>query len=452
VTVVATAAFSVFFLLEVILPAYRRPTTNSYGTRLGYPALLRRFGSPIPVETTVAQERRIVRSFLGEGTMASDPVLVPIVPMGTIVGVYVQPGQRVHRGDLLAELDARKGRLLAETARLAFLGASAELRRTHIGSTIQENREQPEKSKIDVQALADQVSLLNDEVATKQKLYDQALVAKEVVLEAQRTLAETQQALDEAKVSLGLGTAGKSEAERVAWALAQQTELAYQEALVELDDFKILAPADGIIDRILIHPGEYNAAPGGLAFVLAAGLWFQGYFDQTAVNEIVVGAPAEVFLAARPDTSFKGQVVNVNPVVSYATGGPETTRPVRPIGTDAPEWPSTFKVRIDLAPEAMAALVPGLTGFARVTRDRVGVAVPEGAMTSMSAGYGLLAVVDGTHWQARRAKYGGTFEGWVEVLEGISSGEKVIVEGQRELEAQDSIRESPWLAPSTPTH
>jgi len=108
----------------------------------------------------------------------------------------------------------------------------------------------------------------------------------------------------------------------------------------------------------------------------------------------------------------------------------------------------TFKVRIDLAPEALGSLVPGLTGFARVTLERTSVAVPRAAMVSMSAGSGLLYVVSGGHWQARRARYGAESDGWLEVLDGASDGETVIVEGQEVLETGDRIRESPWTGGS----
>jgi multidrug resistance efflux pump len=441
---VATSAVALFAFFEVILPAYRRPTTSTYGTRLGYPAILRALGRPMPVQTAKVERRKIIRSFLAEGTMASDLVLVPMVPVSKITGVYVQPGQRVHKGELLAELNARKGQLAADTARLAFLAASGELKRVKIGSVILENREQPERDAIAVSALRDQAGLLREEVATKEKLYEQSLVAKPVLLEAKRTLAETEQALDTARLSLDMSSPGKNQSERIAASAMQQALLQWQEALEEVNDYKIVSPADGFVDRILVHVGEFNQTPGGPALVVAAGLWFQGYFDQAAVGDVVQGASAEVYLAARPGIPLLGRVSNVNPIVSYSTGGPETPTPIRPIGTGAPEWPVTFKVRIDLEPDAIANLVPGLTGFSRVTLERNSLAVPEAAMTSMSAGNGLLSVVNGSSWQVRRARYGAVTDGWIEVLEGVAYGENVMVEGHQVLQAGDRILETPW--------
>jgi HlyD family secretion protein len=443
--VASTVAVGAFFAFDVILPAYRRPTTVTYSTRLGYPALLRLFHRPIPVETAKAESRKLTRSFLAEGTMASEPILVPMVPVGKIIGVYVHPGQVVHKGDLLVELDTRRSRLLAETTRLAFVSASSEFKRVKIGSVIQENREQVERDAIDVKALENQVALLRNEVAVKEKLYEQALVSKVALLEAQRMLAETEQAFDTARVSLQISSPGKGESMRIASSAAQQAELAWQEALEELNECKVLAPADGIIDRVLVHTGEFNQMPGGPALVLSAGLWFEAYFDQSVTGELSRDAVAEVHLAARPDETFQGRVANINPIVSYSTGGPETSRPIRPIGTGAPEWPATFQVRIELPPAALTSLVPGLTGFARVTSERQSVAVPEGAVTSMSAGDGLLYVVRGGGWEIRRAQYGTAYDGWLEVRSGVAAGEQVIVLGQRALEPGDKLDESPWL-------
>jgi multidrug efflux pump subunit AcrA (membrane-fusion protein) len=442
--VLGTIAVGVLLFFAVLLPGYRKPTNGTYGTRLGYPALLRTLGRPLPVETATAQERRIVRSFLGEGTMASEPVLVPMVPTNRITGVYVKPGQRVKKGDLLAELDSRQGQLAADAARLAFESAKAELRRVQIGSAYTLNREQPSQDAIDVKSLQAELGLLRDETEMKQKLFDQGLLSKDRLLEAQRLLAETEHSLDAANLSLGMSSPGRGESERIAANAMQQAVLRWQDTLAQLNDYKILSPADGIVDRILVHVGEYNQVPGTPAFVVAAGLWFEGYFDQAAVNDVAVDAPAEVHLAARPDVTFMGRVTNVNAIVSYSTGGPETGRPVRPIGTGGPEWPATFQVRIELAPDALSSLVPGLTGFTRVTVERNGLAVPEAAMVSMSAGNGLLFVVNGAQWEVRRARYGAAFDGWLELLDGGNPGDKVIVEGQQVLEAGDHIAESAW--------
>jgi multidrug resistance efflux pump len=439
-----TAIVTIALGFGVILPAYKKPTTRLHGTSSGYEALLRKLGRPLPVQTTAVAERRIEESFLGEGTMASDPVQVPMVPIARIVAVYAQPGQRVRKGQILAELDARKGRVAADSARLAFDSAQAELRRVRVGSAFQLNREQPGLDAVSVASLEKEAGLLREEAAMKEKLYDQGLLSKDRYLEAARTLQDTERSLASAKLSLNMSIPGKGESERVAANTVQDAAAAWREALEELNDYKLVAPADGIVDRVLVHAGEYNQVPGTPAVVLAAGFWFEAYFDQTALDKVASGATAEVHLAARHDETFVGHVVNINPVVSYAAGGPETTRPTRAIGTSGPEWPATFQVRIELAPEGASRLVPGLTGFARVVTEHRGPAVPAGAMMAISGGEGLLAVVDASGWHLRRARYGAMTDGWLEIVSGAAPGEKVIVSGQDVLRAGDRIAETAW--------
>src|SRR5580658_5817995 len=370
------AGFLAFFAL--VLPGYKRTTTSTYGGKFGYPAMLRRFGLPLPIETTVAEKRRITRSLLAEGTLASDPVQLPMVPMARVVGVYVQPGQIVHKGDLLAELEDRKGKLTEETARLELDIAKAELMRVRVGSPLEQNREQDERDKISVSSLKTQVGLLRDEVAMKDKLYHENLISMDRYLESKQHLEEAERSLSTAYVSLAISSAGKSVSEQKASKAVEQAVLQWKEALQELEDFKIVAPADGVVDRVLIHAGEFNQLPGTPAFVLAVGLWFEAYFDQTALGDIVKDQTVDVHLAARPGDTFTGRVANVDPIVSYTTGGPETGTPVRPIGTGGPEWPATFQVRIAIAPEMMAGLAPGLTGFAHLVVVHDAVAVPAG--------------------------------------------------------------------------
>jgi multidrug efflux pump subunit AcrA (membrane-fusion protein) len=197
----------------------------------------------------------------------------------------------------------------------------------------------------------------------------------------------------------------------------------------------------------LIHAGEYNQMPGTPAFVLAVGLWFEGYFDQTALGDVKKDLTADVHLAARPGETFTGRVSNVDPIVSYTTGGPETGTPVRPVGTGGPEWPATFQVRIELAPEVLAGLSSGLTGFAHLVVEHEAVTVPVGAMAPISSGNGLLAIVDSNGWSLRRAHFGALANGWLEVLDGVAPGEKVIVQGHDVLRAGDRLRESSWKPP-----
>src|SRR5262249_45980050 len=155
--------------------------------------------------------------------------------------VYVKPGQRVVKGDLLAEIDSRKGQLAADSARLAFESARAELRRVQIGSVVVLNREQPGQSAIDVTHLKAELDLRRDETSMKDKLYEQGLVARNQLLEEKRIVAEAERALDTATLSLQMASRGKGESERIAANTMQLSVLQWQDRLAELNEYKIVA-------------------------------------------------------------------------------------------------------------------------------------------------------------------------------------------------------------------
>src|SRR6266478_8656506 len=116
--------------------------------------------------------------------------------------------------------------------------------------------------------------------------------------------------------------------------------------------------------------------------------------DQRAVADLREGMEATVNLESYPGRSLSAKVERIIPIVTFNAGGPETKTPVRPLGTGSPEWPATFRVRIRLQ-AAGIRLAPGMTGFARlIVHHRNAVAVPRAAVSSLSAGKGVVHTVD----------------------------------------------------------
>ena len=77
----STAFFCVFLTASVIVPSWKDPRSKFYGSKLGYPAVLRKLGKPLPAEVAIAKRASFDRWILGEGTCASVPLLAPVIPM-----------------------------------------------------------------------------------------------------------------------------------------------------------------------------------------------------------------------------------------------------------------------------------------------------------------------------------------------------------------------------------
>ena len=127
--------------------------------------------------------------------------------------------------------------------------------------------------------------------------------------------------------------------------------------------------------------------------MLASGLWFECYLDQTALGRVQIGDRVEMRLSAYQDRVFAGKIQLIRPLVNFALGGPETNRPIRPLGTGAPEWPATFSVRVAIDP-AEDLVVPGLTGYATVIQERKTLTIPRGCVNAVSGNRGIVFVIN----------------------------------------------------------
>ena len=138
--------------------------------------------------------------------------------------------------------------------------------------------------------------------------------------------------------------------------------------------------------------------------------------------------------------SFPAKVERVVPIVTFNTGGPETTTPVRPLGTGSPEWPATFKVRLQVQAEGVK-LRPGMTGFARlVMHDRNVLSIPRDAISSLSAGKGVVRTVDSDgKIKTTLVTFGNLDDQYVEITGGLAADDWVLSNNPRYLRDDDKI-------------
>ncbi|MBD5780770.1 efflux RND transporter periplasmic adaptor subunit [Pelagicoccus sp. NFK12] len=435
-----TIAVCVALFWSVVVPSYQSPINRTYTSGFGYAKLKRQMGSPFEVATATVESRRIQKAILGEGFVSSQTVLVPVIPMDRILSVHVEEGQHIKKGDLLAVIDSRKADIKLKSAQLALRTAEAELERVLIGSAYVLAQERPEADQIEVDAVNRDLELLKSKEAIYAELVANGAFPKIKLLDLQRQIAEVEKRLKEGQFYLGMSTKGQEKSRTIARNAIEDAQNALTQRELELENYRIYAPIDGIVERVLIQPGEYNQDSGKPAFVLIADMWFEAHVDQSALTMIQEGDQARIHLEAYAGAPFKAHVSKIIPIVSYSLGGPETNRPIRPSGTGAPEWPATFKVRLAIDPTERRGIAPGLTGFARITSTRTTLAVPTPAILSRSSGSGYAYTIDKeNHVTKLLISRGVTDNGWTEVVEGLQEGQTVIVSGHETLQEGDAI-------------
>jgi multidrug efflux pump subunit AcrA (membrane-fusion protein) len=370
--------------------------------------------------------------------MRSEPVQVPVIAMSRILRVFVDAGDRVHEGQVLVELDPSRLKIKINAAKAQVATAQAELERTRIGSAYILEKERPERDIIRLQSATSEAGIRQELNTLYSQLSLEGLISKEDALLKRIENNKAIGRLEEARLALNTAEEGRRQSLAIAEAALRDAELSLEYRENELRDYTVVAPADGIIERRLVHSGEYNQDPGKPGFLMMSGLWFEAYLDQTAIGKFSVGQQAVVHLEAFAGEEFGGKVTHIQPMVSYSLGGPETNRPIRPLGTGAPEWPATFSIRIQLEPNPR--LVPGLTGFARITIESHGSAVPRGAVQAVSGNKAIVFVVNEDHFTPTSVTTGESSNGWTQIVEGLDDDAEVILDGHQVLEPGDRIQ------------
>ena len=213
---------------------------------------------------------------------------------------------------------------------------------------------------------------------------------------------------------------------------ARTAKSAAQEALV-LDEFnltntRITAPASAIVLERNINPGEITSV-GAAAFKLGIvePVYMVAQVSEEKIGYVHIGMQGDVSTDGFPGVTFTGEVVKIDGKVN------DTTR--------------TFGVYLKI-PNPDLRLIPGITGYARLTNDRMALAVPSTAVINPVGDRATVYVVDkDNHAHVREVRRGLLIGGMTELLDGVQEGEEVVTVGTQELRDNDRVevnKSAPW--------
>ena len=305
---------------------------------------------------------------------------------GRIVRLYAGQGTRVRKGQKLADLESAD----IDQAEADYLKALAEY----------ENA---------LRSSAAEVKLAQESYDRNKLLFEQKITAGKNLQSAEHDL-EVAKAAAENSVS---GTKAALTAARrhllilgfndaTIDALAKKTDLAAT--------FPLNSPIDGIVVERNATVGASVGTDANLFKIMdLSRVWIDADVFEKDLPRVRPGQEVKLKVTAFPESTFSGKVILINSVVD-----PETR---------------TVKVRTEVA-NPDGRLKPDMFANVQIVTDvnRAAISIPQSAVLN-DEGKTIVFVADGNGYKKRQVQAGIQNNDRVEIVDGLTAGDKVVVKG-----------------------
>jgi multidrug efflux pump subunit AcrA (membrane-fusion protein) len=373
-----------------------------------------------PVQTAEVRRDSIRRVIEADGILypRNQASVVPKIsaPVRTF---YVNRGDRVRAGQLLALLENRDLAAAAEESKGQYDQAEANYRSTTAAAV----PEQMVKAQTDQQAAKEAMDAAKKVYESRQKLFQEGALARKLVDDAQVAYVQARSQYEAAQQHLeALQSVGKQEQIKSAAAQVDTAKAHYQGSEAQLSYSEIRSPIAGVIAERGVYPGEMANAGSPLLTVMDnTRVVARANVPQGQAGFLKVGAAATV---KQPDTADEvaGQVIVVSPAVD-----PNST---------------TVQVWVETANPG-ERLKPGVSVHATIVASTIkdALVVPAAALLPAEEG-GTQAIVVGADGvaHARKIETGVRDGGKVQVVSGLKAGDQVVTVGGLGLEEGAHVR------------
>ena len=188
-------------------------------------------------------------------------------------------------------------------------------------------------------------------------------------------------------------------------------------------NLRLLSPIDGLVTRRDADPGTTVVAGQSVVDVVEpGGLWINVRFDQQRAQGLRTDLPTQIVLRSRPGEVLTGRVTRLEPHADAVT---EEVR---------------AKVEFSLRPQPL----PPIGELAEVTvalaAQKPMPVVPNASVQRVDGRLGGWLVEDGSLRFVPVTTGAADLEGRVQILQGLSGGERVVVYSHKALDAGSRIK------------
>ena len=345
---------------------------------------------------------------------------------------YVNRGQKVKKGQLLAELENRDLSAAAMDNKGAFQQAEAQYQ-TSVGATLPE---ETQKAELSVQTAKQELDAQQKLYDSRQDLYKQGALPRKDLDAAGVSLAQAKSAYNIAKKHLdALNAVGKQQALKSAGGQLESARgrLMASEALLSYS--QIRSPIDGVVTDRPLYPGEMaNTSTPLLTVMDVSRIIAKAHVPQLDATLLHKGDKATLTLPGL-DKTISGTVTLVSPALD-------------PNSTTVEVWVQAANPNHELR--------PGMTAQVSITAEtlRDALVVPPSALLNAQGAAAQVMVVDGQNLaQSRDVRVGIETPEEVQIVSGLKPGEQVVSRGAYGLPDKTRVRiEKPDTAEKMQDH
>ena len=372
-----------------------------------------------PVEVATVTRETIHRIVAADGTIypinQADVMSKVSAPVAKF---YVNRGDHVKAGQLIALLENRDLVAAAQAARAQVAQAESNLRTTTSATVPQAEV----KARADVQAATQELDAARTLLANRRKLYLEGALAHKLVDEAQVAYAQALATLQTTQENLrALQTVGSSQQIATAQAQLRAAEAQAKSAEAQVAYTEVRSPIDGIVADRPIYPGDMASTGQPLATIVdVSRVVARVNVPQNEVNAVHVGDPASIRFPGGA-LEVPGRVTVVSPATS-------------PSATTVEVWVQATNPHDELK--------PGVSVHTSITAATIphAVVVPKAALTATPEGSTVVWTVSRDEAQPRPVTIGVRQGDQVQILSGLYPGEQVITSGALGLEANAKVK------------
>jgi multidrug efflux pump subunit AcrA (membrane-fusion protein) len=337
---------------------------------------------------------------------------------GYLERLHVDLGDSVRQGRVIAQIDEADFSQKVKEAEAKVAQARAYLLELQSGSRPEELR-QAEETVRQAQSRFDNAKLQRERI---EALFKRKVISKKEmdVAEMEFTVAEAQLMASQEHLKM-VEEGARQEVKEVARAKLKEMEAILEQERIRLQNTRILAPFNGEIVRKYVDAGALVSSSTRLVHLVhTETLKVVANILEKDIPLLKLGMKAEIRTEVYPGKIFEGKVERINTALDLAT--------------------RTLQAEIYI-PNSNRMLKPGM--FARIEvalSERPKTLVIPRIAVLEERGSKTIFIVKGN--QAFRTSIVTGFEEdpFVEVLEGVSEGDPVVVQGQESLKDHSMVR------------